>query len=144
MLGRQLILLLSILIFGLALPEKSVSAVPDGDMLQQTGECQYNCTANVRVAESLFVVARDSRGQIFHVERIELSPDALLVSSESTAEPGLAPRTQDGGTVDISYDTYETTTQIIVVTTTQYFNADGELVDVSTNEQRFDKETQEQ
>ncbi|RTE86414.1 MULTISPECIES: hypothetical protein [Gammaproteobacteria] len=100
-------------------------------------ECQLNCTEIVRVGHQYLVVALNHRGEIFFVEPVDIPRNARKIEDSAYGQTDhLMTASSGAGTVDVSTETYVTSTEIVVVTTIIFYNADGEIIDVQVSTHR--------
>jgi len=132
------------IVFGLIVAVAGMLAISTSDAA--TGTCQANCVAVERIGDKLLTVWYDAKGVAQDAITVDLPRDARRLSGEKGVGSGyVSPETlneqqstQDGGTVDASQTTYQTTTHIVVVITTTYRDANGNIIDVQVTVLRFE------
>lgn len=130
--------------FGLIVAVAGMLAISTSDAA--TGTCQANCVAVERIGDKLLTVWYDAKGVAQDAITVDLPRDARRLSGEKGVGSGyVSPETlneqqstQDGGTVEVSQTTYQTTTHIVVVITTTYRDANGNIIDVQVTVLRFE------
>lgn len=127
----------------------SSAAASDRLAGQQLEACDGVCSEIVRMGGGqAHVVVTGADGAVYRVVPVDLPVDAVRMQEQDFAGSFDAPRlasggTADGGSVEQITETYTTTTHIVVVTTTIYTNANGDIVDVQVNTSRFERDDQE-
>jgi len=110
--------------------------------VQSQPECQSNCAQAELMGKQYYVVARGYDGAVVAMAAIE-SPDIPLTViarlNARLASDAIAPQGCTPPCVDVTTETYETPTELIVVTTYIYFDANGNVSDVQVHTQRFKK-----
>ena len=122
-----------------------------------TGDCMYNCSTMVEIGQTYYVVARGADGEIFHLENtsVETEGTTLIGSDEiainshvimnnsassfaSSSSTSFASSSGTGSTV-VHTKKYETDTHWIVVVTIEYYDDDGNLVDIDVFKSKVPK-----
>ncbi|TRW47827.1 hypothetical protein FM042_11720 [Aliidiomarina halalkaliphila] len=99
--------------------------------------CTKNCAEIINLGSKYLVVAMDNQGNIFFVQPLDISPEAMYQGESEVRNSGYYQTASSGDSVTSTEHRYVTATEIIVVTTYLHFNAEGELIDVQVNEVRF-------
>ncbi|EGN75160.1 hypothetical protein A28LD_1335 [Idiomarina sp. A28L] len=123
-------------IFTMSLSKANASAPQS---LKANLTCNYNCAEVIHLGSQYVVVAVDRKGDVFFVQSLDIPPDAVSQGvTESIPSQYLSTSaSSEAGNVDSTERTYVTSTEIIVITTYIYYNADGDIVDVQVSEVRF-------
>jgi len=122
-------------VFAMIVVSTGAIATPAAEQaFRATGECQFNCATTVKVGNARFVVARDSQGEIFKVISANVPGKAKLAENQSSEQINVL---STGDSTSTSADTYIAPTETVVLTTIMHSNADGDLVDVQVNTNRF-------
>lgn len=110
-----------------------------------TDSCQVNCVTTERFGDKLLTVWFDAEGVPQDAITVDLPREAKRLSdkrsvpSQSFSPEALSGQQSiQGGTVETTQETYQTATEIIVVITTTYRDANGNIVDVQVTVLRFD------